>query len=85
MTTPMTNQLEWFRKDDWTEATRCGRYEIKRRLNYDQHPATGYEYLPKSAANCIVGAGPCKTSELARAACQDDLQQLQQAAATTKG
>jgi len=39
---PMTSQLEFFREDDWTKASRCKRYRIKRYLNHDNHPAVGY-------------------------------------------
>lgn len=86
----MTEQLDWHRKDDLTQATKCGRYEVKRELSYANHPAASYDYKPKCLADpdrvIGAGAGTYTDSKFARQACQDDLEQLQRdAATTTKG
>lgn len=89
MTTPMTPQLQWRKANDWLligAYNHVDVYNIKRELDYRQHPAVRWKYLPKRIADGYEIPGDFHTdSTLARAACETDLQQLQQAAATTKG
>lgn len=78
----MTDQLQWLKPDDWTLTSKCGRYTIKRELDYSDHPACRWKYLPKHVADGRAIAGTFHDSKLARAACEDDLQQQRQSAAS---
>ena len=80
-------QLSWRKPDDWTLASSCGRYQIKRYLNHDRHPATDYDYTPQRCDNTefVICAGKYADSILARQACEDDLTQQQAAASVTEG
>lgn len=86
----MTSQLTWRKANDWLliGSSRTSRdvYEIRRQLDYDQHPAVRWRYLPKCIADDRAIPGTFHDSTLARAACETDLQQPQRdAATTTKG
>ena len=84
----MTSQLTWRNANDWLLiGSRDGGdlYEIKRELDYSKHPAVNWRYLPRCVAEGgypIPGA--FHDSMLARQACEDDLNQLQRVAASTK-
>lgn len=87
----MTDQLQFRKTNDWTlTGSVRGRdlYEVRRQLNYDKHPASSYDYLPRCLADPdrVIGASTYTDSKLARLACQDDLdQQARLSAATTQG
>lgn len=86
----MTSQLTWRKANDWLliGSSRTSRdvYEIRRQLDYDQHPAVRWRYLPKCIADDRAIPGTFHDSTLARAACETDLQQPQRDdATTTKG
>lgn len=87
MTAPMTEQLQWRKPNDWLliGSSRTGRdvYEIRRELDYRQHPAVRWKYLPKRIADGYEIPGDFHTdSTLARAACENDLKQPQPSAAS---
>jgi len=72
------SQLLWTKRDDWTlvgSVDSRSLYTIKRQLSHHAHPAVNWEYLPKCIADDRPIAGTYTDSKLARAACEDDLNQ----------